>query len=99
MKKIIIEIDDKQYEDAINDTEWDTLSLGIYLKELVKNGTLLEDELEKVKEKIFNKQDEFIHSNLLSDCNVRYGLEIAEIIIDKEIFKLKGENNDGRRTD
>ena len=38
MKKIIIEIDDKQYEDAINDTEWDTLSLGIYLKELVKNG-------------------------------------------------------------
>ena len=49
------------------------------------------DELEKVKEKIFNKQDEFIHSNLLSECNVRYGLEIAEVIIDKEIAELKGE--------
>ena len=51
-------------------------------------------ELEKVKEKIFNKQDEFIHSNLLSECNVRYGLEIAEMIIDKEIEELKGEGNE-----
>ena len=47
--------------------------------------------LEKVKEKIFNKQDEFVHSGLLSDCNVRYGLEIAEIIIDKEMAELIGK--------
>ena len=46
--------------------------------------------LEKIKAEISAKQDEFIHSNLLSECNVRYGLEIAEIIIDKYIAELKG---------
>lgn len=51
------------------------------------------EELEKIKAEISAKQDEFIHSNLLSECNVRYGLNIAEIIIDKHITELKGEQN------
>jgi len=50
MKKLIIEIDEQTYEDAINDTEWDTLSLGIYLKEQVKSGKPLQTELEEIKE-------------------------------------------------
>lgn len=65
--------------------------------QLIRNQESTISRLEKVKEKIFNKQDEFIHSNLLSDCSVRYSLEIAEIIIDKEIAELKGENNEQTR--
>ena len=87
MKKIIIEIDDKQYEDAINDTEWDTLSLGIYLKEQVKNGKPLEAEIEKIK------------SEFLFECkeNLRFDndivLECFTDLVDKKISELKGENN------
>ena len=40
--KLVIEIDEKDYEEAINRTEWDTLSLGLKLIEDVQKGTPLE---------------------------------------------------------
>lgn len=58
--------------------------------EAIKNGIPLSEELKKIKEENFNKQNEFTN-NLLSECNVRYGLDIAEIIVDNHISELKGE--------
>ena len=52
---------------------------------------LIIKELERIKVEIIDKQEEFIHSDLLSECHVRYGLNIAEIIINKHISELKGE--------
>lgn len=81
-------------EKALDEFICNGKTLREWIEIIVAQDLLAIAELEKVKEKIFNKQDEFIHSNLLSECNVRYGLEIAETIIDKEIAELKGENND-----
>ena len=81
MKKIIIEIDEQSYEDAINDTEWDTLSLGIYLKEQVKNGKPLQAEFEEIKAEIKA-------SRILTTDRI-----IVDEILDNRIAELKGENN------
>lgn len=92
MKKIIIEIDDKHYEDAINDTEWDTLSLGIYLKEQVKNGKPLEEELENIKEEM--QEEHTKHTCFYVNGN-HYCDHWGDLqIIDNHIAELKGENNE-----
>lgn len=94
MKKIIIEIEEPCYEDAINDTEWDTLSLGIYLKELVKNGKPLQAELEEIKAEMHknsymkpmgNFNDEFDE-----ECRA-IDMDDVNYILDKRITELKGE--------
>lgn len=89
MKKIIIEIDDKQYEDAINDMEWDTLSLGIYLKELVKNGTPLEDELEKIKTEIDDYDIIEVSDSIKMGFDTMQGIALK--VLDDHISELKGE--------
>lgn len=85
MKKIIIEIEEPCYEDAINDTEWDTLSLGIYLKELVKNSKPLETEFEEIKAEI-----ETSRSKALT-VDKRLGIDTTLGILNKRIKEL---NND-----
>ncbi|MBO7730969.1 MAG: hypothetical protein J6S67_00400 [Methanobrevibacter sp.] len=85
--KLIIDIDEAHYKDAINDTEWDTLSLGIYLKEQIKNSEPLQAELEQVKAEI---QDE--RSKYSGEGKYTYtaGLKESMDIIDKHIAELKG---------
>lgn len=39
--ELVIDIDEQTYDEAINRTEWDTLSLGIRLIDAVQNGTPL----------------------------------------------------------
>ena len=43
--ELVIKIDDETYKQAINRTEFDTLSLGIKLIEAVQNGTPLTPEV------------------------------------------------------
>lgn len=86
MKKLIIEIDESCYENAINDTEWDTLSLGIYLKEKVKEGTPLSEELEKIKDEILN-----LGFTGWAD-KPKLDREEVLMILDKHISELSGDN-------
>ena len=85
MKKLIIEIDEQTYEDAINDTEWDTLSLGIYLKEQVKKGKPLQTELEEIKTEIETSRNKAL------TVDKRLGIDMALGILDNRISELKGE--------
>lgn len=48
--KLVIKLDDETYKEVMDRTEFDTLSLGIKLIEVIQNGTPLE-ELEKIKER------------------------------------------------
>ena len=98
MKKIIIEIDEPCYEDAINDTEWDTLSLGIYLKELVKNSKPLQTELEDIKAELHKRikiQYDACFGNKGDVACFHQAYEVSGIIVDNvfedRIAELKGE--------
>ena len=64
--KLIIDIDDEHYKDAVNDTEWDTLSLGIYLKEKVKEGKPLQEELEEISKEIEQIQTHIVWGTIYS---------------------------------
>ena len=44
--KLIINIDEKEYNECIERNEWDTLSLGVKLIQAVQNGIPLEEEPE-----------------------------------------------------
>ena len=86
--KLVIKLDDKTYKEVMDRTEFDTLSLGIKLIEAVQNSTPLEEELEKIKEKINSEDvncryDEYAYSS---------GLQKAIELIDTCIEELKGEN-------
>lgn len=85
--KVIIDINEETYADTIHDSEYDTLQLGITLKEIVKNGTPLEDELEMIKMEIIK---------LTRYCTTKRGINLISDnavyrIINKRIAKLKGE--------
>ena len=91
--KVIIDINEETYADAIHDSEYDTLQLGITLKEIVKNGTPLKDELEKIKAELIGKCN---HCNCVSCVFVSLKDEkcFMKVIINENISELKGENND-----
>lgn len=82
--KLVIDISEEDYKKVSIIVD---MGLGINLDESICNGTPLEDELEKIKEKINSE-----------DVNCRYdewayssGLQKAIEVIDNRIEELKGE--------
>ena len=89
--KLIINIDEEQYKDAINDTEWDTLSLGVYLKEQLKSGKTLQAELEEIKAEIQTKICQFYTGNNEIDMIKNSAFEDVIKILDNHIKELNNE--------
>ena len=83
--KLVIDISEEDYRKVSIIVD---MGLGINLDESICNGTPLEDELDKLKEKI-NSED--------VDCQYEYdyvyssGLQKAIEVIDNRIEELKGE--------
>ena len=85
--KIVIEID----EDIYNDVKTDNCFNGYdvcEVKNAIKNGIPLEEELEKIKSKI-NLED--VDCQYEEDYMYSSGLQKAIDIIDNHIAELKGE--------
>ncbi|MBO7733856.1 MAG: hypothetical protein J6S67_14935 [Methanobrevibacter sp.] len=89
--KLIIDINEEVYSDTIHDSEYDTLQLGITLKEIIKKGTPLEEELEKVIE--YAEKSMILRDNVY-DNTTEYSVSMRDLIniIRKRISELKGEN-------
>lgn len=81
--KLIIDINEEVYSDTIHDSEYDTLQLGITLKEIIKNGTPLEEhgrlgDLDALKKEM---------QSYLDDCAktseyTRLGFETAIAVVE-----------------
>lgn len=93
--KIVIDLDEKYYNDIKNSPTASNYST-LYALFGIRNGTLLSEELEKIKAEIENmwiksakdlKTGKVIYENLCEHS------EVLEII-DNHIAELKGENND-----
>ena len=81
--KLIIDIPEEEYEkNKSAKCDYHTLRMAI------KNGIPLEEELEKVRDKIIKKAN----SGQWSEPTI-YGMQKAVFIIDNELSELKGENN------
>ena len=92
-KKIIIEIDEPCYEDAINDTEWDTLSLGIYLKEKVKKSKTLQAEYEEIKKELYYQYPKnYMGCPELNGCACHFSLNQLNDILDGRIKEETDED-------
>lgn len=83
--KLIVDISEEDYKRVSTIVD---MGLGTNIDEAIKNGTPLEDELDKLKEKI-NSED--------VDCQYEYdyvyssGLQKAIEVIGNRIEELKGE--------
>ena len=88
--KLIIDIDDKVYNDLKNRglTGMLTGKECECMNEAIYNGTPLEEEIEKIKDEI---EEEDSDCQYEEDYVYNGGLQKAIEIIDRHIFKLKGE--------
>lgn len=89
MVELVIKIDDETYKQAINRTEFDTLSLGVKLIEAVQNGTPLEEELEQIKDEI--EDTGAYEQEVYGKTEFLKGITYCLNIINKYIEELKGE--------
>lgn len=88
MYEVIIKLNDETYEEVMNRTEFDTLTLGIKLIEAVQNGTPFNEQLEKIQREL----NENVYSVTSIQSPFIRAKDMNEII-DKHIAELKGNNN------
>lgn len=86
--ELIIDIDEELYEDAVNDMERDTLSLGIYLIERVKNGKPL-----KTGHWIMQGLSPYEGFIRCSECDAVYDIKRVFKYCPNCGAKMEGENN------
>lgn len=82
--KLVIDIPDKKYK-------WikeDTLCYTDEISEAIRNGTPLEEELEKIKVDF----EELANDEWNIQVGASKGLECAIDLIEDRIYELKGEN-------
>ena len=86
--KLIIDIPEKAYKLRLTNPVWYDSNMD----KAIRNGIQLEEELDKLKEKI-NSED--VNCQYEDDYVYSSGLQKAIDIIDNRISELKGENNNG----
>ena len=89
--KIVIDLDEKYYNDIKNSPTASNYST-LYALFGIRNGTLLSEELEKIKAEIRKLTD--INPDYPMDRTIHISRNEVLEIIDKHIAELKGENND-----
>ena len=95
--KYIVDVDDYKIKSCKRKVQEKYAS---WYDEMVANGIPLEEELEKIKAEIEEKQEEVIGINQKAnfqyenDYGMYYGYESSIGIIEEHIKELKGENND-----
>ena len=88
--KIVIDLDEKYYNDIKNSPTASNYST-LYALFGIRNGTLLSEELEKIKAEIRKLTD--INPDYPMDRTIHISRNEVLEIIDKHIAELKGENN------
>ena len=76
--QIVIDIDDETYKQAINRTEFDTLSLGLELIEAVQNGTPLPEH----HGDLIDRKDLIENGYQMEPIEMWYGIKYAPTIIE-----------------
>lgn len=91
--KLVIDMPEDLYKEKIRGTTSNRQDRKIL--ECVKNGTPLEEELEKIRGEFYKCRDYIIcnHNHTEADMNKLDGLVLAIAITDERISELKGENN------